>query len=153
MSCKDSGSPESITELFLISLNTLDYTTLNNISTRSTRDLFKIMKKISEDKITEEEIEKRADNLKIKIIGSTIEGDTLAYVTFTTEPELLPLHKIQLILVPEKLDKKVWKVNISTMDLLEARREKEAEENQDIDERKSYDGQIHADADSIAAEE
>lgn len=149
-SCKDSGSPESITELFLISLNKLDYTTMKNISTRNTRELIKIMEGLSKDKISPEDIEKRAGNLKIKIKGKKVENDSTVYVRFATEPGLLPIDQVQLVRVTEKLDKTVWKINISTMDLLESR---QLDQDHTLKARESYDGQIHPEADSVAVPE
>lgn len=148
--CKDSGSPESITELFLISLNKLDYTTMKNISTRNTRELIKIMESLSKDKISPEDMEQRAGNLKIKIKGKKIENDSTVYVQFVTEPGLLPVDQVQLVRVTEKLDKTVWKINISTMDLLESG---QIEQDPALKARESYDGQIHPEADSVAAPE
>lgn len=148
--CKDSGSPESITELFLISLNKLDYTTMRNISTRDTRELIKIMEALSKDKISPGDIEKRAESLKIKIKGKKVENDSTVYVEFVTEPRMLPIDQVQLVRVTEKLDKTAWKVNISTMDLMES-----GQQDQDnmLKARESYDGQIHPEADSVAAPE
>lgn len=148
--CKDSGSPESVTELFLISLNKLDYTTMRNISTKNTRELIKIMEALSKDKISPEDMEKRAGNLKIKIKGKKVENDSTVYVQFTTEPRVLPVDQVQLVRVTEKLDKTAWKVNISTMDLLES---SQLDQDHTLKARESYDGQIHPEADSVAAPE
>lgn len=151
-SCKDSGSPESITELFLISLNKLDYTTMRNISTRNTRELLKIMEDISKkNPIDSAALELRADTFKFKIKGKTLTNDSTALVSFETTPQLLPIHQIQLIRVNEKLDKTAWKIDISTIELAQA--QAAAQTDTTPQERQSYDGQIHPDADSVAAPE
>lgn len=148
--CKDSGSPESITELFLISLNKLDYTTLNSISTKNTKSILKIMKALTEEKINPKEMEKRGENFEVEILETTPIDDSTVVVKFKTNPTILPMDKIQLVKVVEKLDKVAWKVNISTVDLMEAE-DKELPKTQG--ERTSEDGQLHPDADSIAVEE
>lgn len=149
-SCKDSGSPESITELFLISLNQLDYQTMNSISTRNTKEIIKIMQTLTKDKLSEEELEERAGKLKISILNTRYLNDSTAHVHFHTEPQLLPIDKIQLVKVLEKLDKVAWKIDISTVDLLET---ESIEIEEDLGNRQSSDGQMHPDADSIAVEE
>lgn len=148
-SCKDSGSPESITELFLISMNRLDYTTMNTISTKTTRDFIKILQKQGGDKFTEEFLENRANNFKVKITGTIPENDSVVWVSFSTDPQIMPVDKIKLRKVVEKLDKVSWKVDFSTLDYFE-----NAAANGSIDSvRTSVDGQIHLDADSVAAPE
>lgn len=148
--CKDSGSPESITELFLISLNKLDYTTLNSISTKNTKSILKIMKVLTEEKLDPKEMEKRGEKFEVEILKTTPIDDSTVVVQFKTTPTILPMDKIQLVKVVEKLDKTAWKVNISTVDLMEAEA-KEAPKMQG--DRTSEDGQLHPDADSVAAEE
>lgn len=149
--CKDSGSPESITELFLISLNQMDYTTMNTISTRNTKDMLKIMQSVSKNAISEEELSKRAAHFKVKILKKEMESDSIAWVSFQTEPQLLPFNKLKLRKVIERMDKEAWKIDFSTLDLMQSR---EATPQEKVkEERKSYDGQVHPEADSTAAEE
>ena len=150
--CKDSGSPESITELFLISLNKLDYTTMRNISTRNTRELLKIMEAISKkNPIDSNILALRADTFKVKIKGKQMPNDSTAIVSFESTPQLLPLHQIQLVKVTEKLDKTLWKVDISTVELAQAQAAAQTDSNPQA--RQSYDGQMHPEADSVAAPE
>lgn len=147
--CKDSGSPESITELFLISLNRLDFTTMNTISTKTTKDFLKILQKQTADQFTEEALEKRADKFKVKILGTEPETDSIVWVNFQTDPTILKIDKLKLRKVVEKLDKVSWKVDFSTLDYLD----KDTNVNALDSIRTSVDGQIHLDADSVAAPE
>lgn len=150
--CKDSGSPEAITELFLLSLNKLDYTTMRSISTKNTREMIKIMESITQQyPIDAAVLERRADTFKVRILGKTLINDSTARVKFETKPELLPINELQLVRVKEKLDKMVWKVDISTVELAKIKAEQLREEQ--TEPRTSYDGQLHPDADSVAAPE
>lgn len=151
-SCKDSGSPESITRLFLISLNKLDYVTAKNISTRSTRELLNIMRANTDGKFTEAELELRAENLKVVLGKMEMINDSTAYVNFRTSPSILPLSKVKLVLVTQKLDKKEWQIDISTIDLAESQSLNPSGLDKAGD-RESEDGQVHPDADSTAVAE
>lgn len=93
----------------------------------------------------------RADTFKFKIKGKKMLNDSTALVSFETTPSLLPIEQIQLIRVNEKLDKTVWKIDISTIELAQAQAVAQADTMPKA--RQSYDGQMHPDADSVAAPE
>lgn len=145
ISCKDSGSPESITKLFLISLNKLDYVTANTIATKSTKKLLKIMEEQTAG-IDEATKEKRGENFTVKIEKPKIVGDSIAYVSFSTNPELVPFKEIKLIKVIGTMDKESWKVDISSIDYYDVNQFKQ----QTNDTSNTVDGVTYPDADSIA---
>jgi len=148
-SCKDSGSPEAITELFLISSKNLDFVTLKTISTKNTNTVLKILEHYTADSLVAQKWHEKYDDMKIKILSKQIEYDTIAYVTFTTDPVMYPTQEFKLIQITEKLDKKSWKVDISTIEIYE-----KLNANSDTSQYNvSHDGQINLGADSIAVEE
>lgn len=150
VSCKDSGSPESITELFLISCKNLDYVTLNTISTKNTKDVLKILQHFTSDSTLVQQWNENYGDMKIKIKGKHFENDSTVYVKFTTDPEMFSIDEFKLVQITEKLDKKSWKIDISTIDMYEKDQASIKDTNQ---VNISYDGQISTGADSIAAEE
>lgn len=147
--CKDSGSPESITELFIISYKNMDFVTLKNISTKNTKELLKIFEYYAQDSTLVEEWKNKYDDVKIKILNKSIVNDTTVYVKFETHPDIFPVNEIKLIQITEKLDKKSWKVDLSTVEIMERNKESAM----DSISLESHNGQIHPDADSIAVQE
>lgn len=146
-SCKDSGSPEAVSQLFLISLNKADFETASGISTKNTRDILKIMAYNSDGKLTDEQKEQRAANFEVKITGHMPESDTTVIVTFVTKPEILPFKQVRLLKQLEKDGRERWKVDISTLDLAGG------SDQYNIEADSLQDGQFHKQPDSIAVQE
>ncbi len=145
IACKDSGSPESITQLFLISLNKSDLVTARNISTKNTRDVLKIWAKLSEGQFSEAVIKQREENFKVKITKTQNENDSTAIVYFETQPAILPFDHLRLLKTVEKDGRDRWKVDISTLDLANT---------DNADTAKAPEGeQFHKQPDSVAAQE
>lgn len=149
-SCKDSGSPESITELFLISCKNLDFVTLNTISTKNTKDVLKILQHYTSDSSTVQKWTENFNDIKIKVKNKHYDNDSTVFVSFTTEPEMFSISEFKLIQVTEKLDKKSWKIDISTIEMYEKEMSSIADTSQ---YNVSHDGQINMGADSIAVKE
>jgi len=143
--CKDSGSPKSITTLFLISLNKNDLVTARNIATKNTQDVLKIWEKLTEGQFTEEELEKRAKNFKVDVYRVKQSSDSVALVHFKTQPRILPFEELRLLKFTDKTGRDRWKVDISTLDLLET--------ESNFETTPSGDGQFHPQPDSTAAPE
>ncbi len=143
--CKDSGSPKSIATLFLISMNKNDMVTARNISTRNTQDILKIWEKLTKDKFTEAELNRRAENFKVEVYRVKQTSDTIAWVQFKTRPQILPFEEIRLLKFTDKSGRERWRVDISTLALLES--------DSSMNATSSDDGQLHPEPDSTAAPE
>ena len=101
-SCKDSGSPEAVSQLFLISLNKADFETASGVATKNTNDLLKIMANLSVNKLSEEQKAKRAEQFTVKITGTKPENDSTMIVSFNTQPALLPFNEFRLMKQTDK---------------------------------------------------
>lgn len=143
--CKDSGSPKSITALFLISLNKNDMVTARNISTKNTQDVLKIWEKLADGQFTEEQLNKRAEDFKVEVFRVKQSSDSVAWVQFKTQPRILPFEELRLLKFTDKTGRDRWKVDISTLDLLES--------DSNFDTAPTGDGQLHPEPDSTAAPE
>lgn len=117
-SCKYSNTPESVTEKFLVSFNRMDYATAKSISTESTNDFLNIMERETTH-ITEDQKEAFAQKFKVTIEHVSYPYDSLAIVQFRTNPKQLPFNKLKLIKTINRNDKIRWKVDFSTLDLLQ----------------------------------
>jgi|GEM_PF-516339 len=117
-SCKDTGSPQAVAEKFLFSLRTLDIETAKSLSTKNTWDLLNIMVSFA-DQVSEEEKETLGKNLKLKITDINKETDSTVIITYTSEPKFLPFNKIRMLKIVDKNGRDRWKVDISTLDLVE----------------------------------
>lgn len=118
LSCKDTSSPKAIAEQFLFSLRTLDIEKAKSISTKNTWDFLNILESTAAQ-VSEDEKENLGRNLKIKIIDINDESDSTVIVTFTSSPEILPFNKIRMLKNVDKNGRDRWKVDISTIDLVE----------------------------------
>jgi len=146
-SCKDSGSPEAVSQLFLVSLNKADFETAAGISTKNTRDILKIMAYNSDGKLTDEQKEKRAESFEVKITGNKPETDSTVIITFNTKPDFLPFKQFRLLKLMDKDGRERWKVDISTLDLAGG----SDQYSREVDS--THDGQFHPQPDSIAVQE
>lgn len=146
-SCKDSGSPESISKLFLISLNKNDLETARNISTKNTRDILKIWEALSKNQFTEEQLKQREENFKVTIEKVIEQNDSTAVVKYVTQPAILPFDQFRLLKSIDKDGRERWKVDISTLDLVSGT------DGNDTDTLNNDGQQIHPQPDSIATPE
>lgn len=118
LSCKDTGSPQAVAEKFLFSLRTMDFETAKSLSTKNTWGLLDIMV-IFTDSIPEDQKEAYGKNLKLKITDIKKESDSTVIVTYTSEPKFLPFNKIRMLKTVDLNGRDRWKVDISTLDLVE----------------------------------
>jgi len=146
-SCKDSGSPEAVSRLFLISLNKADFETASGIATKNTNDILKIMAHLTSDKLSEEQKAKRAEQFTVKIIGTRQESDSTMIVSFNTQPAFLPFNQFRLLKQTDKDGRERWKVDISTLDLAGG------SDQYNKDPETPADGQFHPQPDSVASKE
>ncbi len=116
-SCKNSNSPQAVTEKFLVSFSKMDYTTAKNLSTQNTWAMLDILASFTKEM---PEAEKNAlfQNFKVKVTDSKKESDSTMIVTYVTEPKILPFNKLRLLQQKDLEGNIRWKVDISTLDLV-----------------------------------
>lgn len=137
-SCKDTGSPQAVAEKFLYSVRTLDIETAKSLSTRNTWGLLDILV-IYTDPLPPEKKEAYGENLKIKITEVQTESDSTVIVSYTSDPKFLPFSKIRMLKTTDKSGRDRWKVDISTLDLVEGEDLYIEEENTAVYEEKPQD--------------
>lgn len=125
--CKYSNTPDSVARKFLISFNQMDFATAKSLSTSSTWEILDIMAEATKD-IPQERKENFASQFKVDILTVKQETDSTTVVTFKTEPKRLPFNQLRMVKTVNKDGNTRWKVDISTLDLLNS------EENQASDE-------------------
>jgi hypothetical protein len=116
-SCKNTNSPQAVTEKFLGSFVKMDYTTAKSLSTKNTWGLLDIWASFSKD-IPEEIKKEKAANFKVSITESKKESDSTMIITYTTVPKILPFNKLRLLKQTDAEGRERWKVDISTLDLV-----------------------------------
>jgi hypothetical protein len=116
-SCKNTNSPQAVTEKFLNSFVKMDYETAKSLSTRNTWELLDIWASFAKD-IPEEIKNEKAANFKVKITGNKRESDSTIIISYTTEPKVLPFDKLRLLRQTDAEGRERWKVDISTLDLI-----------------------------------
>ena len=116
-SCKNTNSPQAVTEKFLNSFVKMDYETARSLSTKNTWGLLDIWASFAKE-IPEAVRKQKADQFKVKITGSTKESDSTVIVSYTTEPKVLPFNKLRLLRQKDAEGRDRWKVDISTLDLV-----------------------------------
>lgn len=116
-SCKNTNSPQAVTEKFLNSFVKMDYETAKSLSTRNTWELLDIWASFAKD-IPEEIRNEKAANFKVKITGNKRESDSTMIISYTTEPKVLPFDKLRLLRQTDAEGRERWRVDISTLDLI-----------------------------------
>ncbi len=116
-SCKNTNSPQAVTEKFLNSFVKMDYESAKSLSTKNTWELLDIWASFAKD-IPEEVKKEKAENFKVKITGNKRESDSTVIVSYTTEPKVLPFDKLRLLRQTDIEGRERWKVDISTLDLI-----------------------------------
>lgn len=118
-SCKYSNSPESVARRFLISFNQLDFSTAKSLSTPNTWEILDIMSAATRN-VSQDRKNAFNQNFTVTIIKVEKESDTSRLITFQTTPKRLPFNKIRLLRTFNKDGNIRWKVDISTLDLLDS---------------------------------
>ncbi len=116
-SCKNTNSPQAVTEKFLSSFVKMDYETAKSLSTKNTWGLLDIWASFAKD-IPEEVRKEKAAGFKVKVTEAKKESDSTMIVTYTTEPKILPFNKLRLLKQTDAEGRERWKVDISTLDLV-----------------------------------
>ena len=116
-SCKNTNSPQAVTEKFLNSFVQMDYETARSLSTRNTWELLDIWASFAKE-IPESVKKEKAEHFKVKITGNKKESDSTVIVSYTTEPKILPFNKLRLLRQRDIEGRDRWKVDISTLDLI-----------------------------------
>ncbi len=116
-SCKNTNSPQAVTEKFLNSFVKMDYETAKSLSTRNTWELLDIWASFAKD-IPEQIKNEKAANFKVKITGNKRESDSTVIISYATEPKVLPFDKLRLLRQTDAEGRERWKVDISTLDLI-----------------------------------
>lgn len=123
VSCKYSYTPDSVAKKFLISFNQLDFVTAKSLSTKNTWPLLDIMADATRN-VSDERKSQFAENFSVKIRKVKNESDSTVVVTFQTEPKRLPFNQLRLLKTQNRDGNTRWKVDISTLDLLNSEEEK-----------------------------
>lgn len=121
-SCKNTNSPQAVTEKFLNSFVKMDYEAAKAVSTRNTWELLDIWASFAKE-IPEEVKKEKAANFKVKITGNKRESDSTIIVSYVTEPKILPFDKLRLLRQSDAEGRERWKVDISTVDLVSGEEE------------------------------
>lgn len=116
-SCKNTNSPQAVTEKFLSSFVKMDYETAKALSTKNTWGLLDIWASFSKD-IPEELRKEKAAQFKVTITESKKESDSTMIITYVSEPKILPFNKLRLLKQTDQEGRERWKVDISTLDLV-----------------------------------
>ncbi len=132
-SCKNSNSPQAVTEKFLNSFVKMDYEAAKSVSTKNTWELLDIWASFSKE-IPEDVKQKKIDDFKVKITDTKKESDTTMVVSYVTEPKILPFNKLRLLQEKDIEGNVRWKVDISTLDLIGGDELYIEEENQAVEE-------------------
>lgn len=143
-SCINTNSPEAVAEKFLVSFSKLDYETAKSVSTKPTWELLGIMEAYTKE-LSEEEVEAKSKNLKIKITDNKRETDSTVLISYTTMPKILPFNKLRLLRQLDKEGRERWKVDISTLDLIAGEELYMDEENNTVEDYMDH----HNDNDSL----
>jgi len=116
-SCKYSHTPDSVARKFLTSFNQMDFVTAKSLSTPGTWEILDIMAEATKN-IPQERKENFASQFKVDILGVKKESDSTVVVTFKTDPKRLPFNQFRLLKTTNQDGNIRWKVDISTLDLL-----------------------------------
>ena len=121
VSCKNSGSPQSVAEQFLTSFSQMDYQTAKSLSTKNTWGLLNTMAYYT-DSIPQQQKKALTNDFKIKITGLKKESDSTVLVAYSItnqgKPKTLPFRKLRMVRHIDRYGHTRWKVDISTLDLL-----------------------------------
>lgn len=117
VSCKNTNSPQAVTEKFIYSFVRMDYDAAKAISTKNTWSWLDIMASFTKD-VPDEIKEENVNKLKIKITNTETESDSTVIVTFNTDPKILPFNKVRLQKQLDQEERERWKIDISTLDLI-----------------------------------
>lgn len=116
-SCKNTNSPQAVTEKFLNSFVKMDYATAKSLSTKNTWEFLDIW--VSYAKYVPEDVRnEKAAAVKVKVTDMKKESDSTVLVTYTSEPKVLPFNKLRLLQQKDAEGRVRWKVDISTLDLV-----------------------------------
>ncbi|KAA5533123.1 DUF4878 domain-containing protein [Taibaiella lutea] len=115
-SCKNSNSPQAVTEKFLTSVVQADFDKAKALSTKNTWGMLDIWAAFTKE-IPENVKAEKAENFKVKILDTKTESDSTVIVTYSTEPKILPFNKIRLQKELDIEGRIKWKVDISTLEL------------------------------------
>jgi len=115
-SCKNSNSPQAVTEKFLTSVVQADFDKAKSLSTKNTWGMLDIWAAFTKE-IPENVKAEKAENFKVKVLETKTESDTTVIVTYSTDPKILPFNKIRLQKELDIEGRVKWKVDISTLEL------------------------------------
>lgn len=132
-SCKNSNSPQAVTEKFLVSFSKMDYATAKTLSTQNTWAMLDILASFTRE-MPEAEKSALFQNFKVKVTDSKKESDSTMIVSYVTEPKILPFNKLRLLQQKDLEGNVRWKVDISTLDLVGGEESYIEEEHQAVEE-------------------
>lgn len=115
-SCKNSNSPQAVTEKFLTSFVQNDFDKAKSLSTKNTWGMLDIWASFTKE-VPESVKQEKSENFKVKILDIKAESDSTMIVTYSTEPKFLPFNKLRLLKAVDIDGRVKWKVDISTLDI------------------------------------
>lgn len=132
-SCKDTNSAEATAEKFIFSMSRLDMESARSLSTKDTWRILKLFDAATKD-MTEEEKDALTFNInKFTVTKSEPINDSTVVITYETEPEYLPFASLKLVRQEDSEGNGKWKVDISSLDSLDADNDKVIEEMKAVD--------------------
>ncbi|HLS70107.1 MAG TPA: hypothetical protein VK027_00450 [Chitinophagaceae bacterium] len=117
--CKNSNSPQSVAEGFVVHYSQMDYETAKSLSTKNTWDFLEVFEYYSENLDAEQKKKIREQKVRFKVIDQQKESDTSIILTYKAEPQKLPFDKLRLISHVDRNGRTKWKVDISTISIIE----------------------------------
>lgn len=119
MACKNSNSPQSVAEGFVVHYSQMDYETAKSLSTKNTWDFLEVFEYYSENLDPEQKKQIKEQKVRFKVIEQQKESDTSIILTYKAEPQKLPFDKLRLISHIDRNGRTKWKVDISTISIIE----------------------------------
>lgn len=118
-SCKNSNSPQSVAEEFVVSYSKMDYETAKNFSTKETWNFLEVFEHYTKDLSPEEKEQYEQTKIRFKVVDQTQESDTSIILTFSSEPQFLPFNQLRLVSHIDRNGRERWKVDINTISIIE----------------------------------
>src|SRR5690606_3764069 len=94
-SCKNTNSPQSVTEKFLTSFSRFDIEITKSLSNTNTWEMLDIMADFAKE-VPEEHKQKISVHLTSRITDTQKESDSTVEVSYTTTPKFLPFNILRL---------------------------------------------------------
>lgn len=102
----------------------MDFQKAKSYSTPGTWDVLNIMAEATKN-VSEEQKTGYSKSFFVSILGTKSESDSVVIVTFKTVPKRLPFNHFKLFKTINRRGQTRWKVDISTLDLLNSEKKQD----------------------------